>query len=348
MRSNHSARPLAFALLALLVAALAAVGSALSPPARAQDGPPGRYVDLVFPRVERTDGVTYGTAVDIPSGRPVDLKLDIYEPEGDTAAARPVFMFLFGGGFVAGDRVREPRAYCELMARRGYVAVAIDYRINQGNIATQGIPAAVADARQAVAWVRANAATYRLDAERIAIGGSSAGAITSLFLAYTDLERRAGDDSEVAIVMDLWGGLYTSVDEMTTGEPPLAIIHGTDDNVVPFAEAAKLRARAEAVDIPYTFHPIDGAGHAPYMPAELMTIVATFFHEQLWDAAAPTAAPDTPTAVTATATTVAATATPTLASTAPPTPATPEPTTIPATVASPRWTLYVPSLARDA
>ena len=257
----------------------------------AQPEPPGRYVDLVFDRVVRTNGITYGSAIDGPSGREVDLRLDLYEPEGDTAIARPVFVFLFGGGFVAGDRMREPRAYCELMARRGYVSVAIDYRINQGNIATRGIPAAVSDARQAVGWLRANADTHRLDPSRIAIGGSSAGAITSLFLAYTDVERTPGDGSEVAIVLDLWGGLYNSVNEMTAGEPPLAILHGTEDAIVPFSEAEKLRSRAEAVDIAHLYHPLVGEGHAPYMPAELMAIVAPFFYEVLWPAAIPTAQP---------------------------------------------------------
>lgn len=321
------------AMLATAIAATALVAMAIgAPAAHAQSDLPGRYIDLVFERVTRTDGVPYGTAVDIPTGRPVDLKLDLYEPVGDTAEARPVFVFLFGGGFVAGDRMREPRAYCELMARRGYVAIAIDYRINQGAIATEGIPAAVSDARQAVAWVRENAAAHRLDRDRIAIGGSSAGAIASLFLAYTDVERQSGDDSEVAIVMDLWGGLYTAVGEMEAGEPPLAILHGTEDRVVAYSEAEKLRARAEAVGIPHAFHPIAGAGHAPYMPAELMTLVAAFFHEQLWDAPVPTpSASETPTPVAPAPTASAA------SPTAPPTAAPTEPSN-----EADRWSVAIP------
>jgi acetyl esterase/lipase len=149
----------------------------------------------------------------------------------------------------------------------------------------------VSDARQAVGWLLANAGSHRLDPSRIAIGGSSAGAITSLFLAYTDVERRSGDGSEVAIVLDLWGGLYNSVNEMTAGEPPLAILHGTEDPIVPFSEAEKLRSRAEAVDIAHLYHPLVGEGHAPYMPAELMAVVAPFFYQMLWPAVVPTAHP---------------------------------------------------------
>jgi acetyl esterase/lipase len=324
-----------------LAAGIALVLAAAAGPLRAQDEPPRRYVDLVFERVERTNGVKYGSAIDKPTGRSVDLLLDIYEPAGDTAAERPVFVFLFGGGFVAGDRMREPRAYCEQMARRGYVSVAIDYRLNQGNIFTDGIPAAVSDARQAVRWLRENATRYRLDVERIAIGGSSAGSITSLFLAYTDMERSPGDQSsEVAIVLDLWGGLYNEVRQMEAGEPPLVIIHGTEDRIVPFSEAEKLRDRAEVVGLPHLYHPLEGQGHAPYMPVELMAVAAPFFYQQLWPGGAvPTATPaptDTPTA------TPAPTETPTAVVTAPPT-STPivEPTT------PPTWRVYLPMTWRE-
>ncbi|MEO8084669.1 MAG: alpha/beta hydrolase, partial [Ardenticatenales bacterium] len=302
-RSHPDLSVLALLPALVLAAIVASVPSAAPTRARAQQAPTGRYIDLVFARVTRTNDITYATATDKPTGRLVDLKRDIYEPEGDTAPARPVFVFLFGGGFVSGTKELEPRVYCEQMARRGYVAVAISYRLNQGDIARDGIPAAVSDARQAVRWLRTHAAEHRLDATRIVIGGSSAGAITSLFLAYTDVERPAGDDvrgagSDVALVMDLWGGLYNQVNDLEAGEPPLEIVHGTADTVVPFTEATKLRDRAEAVGVPYVFHPLEGKGHAPYMPVELMTTLAPFFYAQLWPAgpagpAGPAHMPDT-------------------------------------------------------
>ncbi len=250
----------------------------------AAQGEPQRYVDLVFDEIERTNDVTYGRAIDIPSGREVELKLDIYEPAGDTETERPVFIFFFGGGFVGGTKDFEPRFYCELMARRGYVAVAPSYRINQGNIVTQGIPAAVSDARQSVNWLIEHADEHRLDTGRIVIGGSSAGAITALFSTYTDYELAGPADrsQEVALVLDLWGGLYNEVGQMEAGEPPLAIIHGTRDTVVPFSEAENLRDRAEQVDIPYLFHPLQGEGHAPFMPDALMSVFAEYAYDRLW------------------------------------------------------------------
>ena len=335
------------ACLALTVAVVA-LGARAAPTA-AQDGLPGRYVDLVFQSVTRTNGVKYGSAIDRPSGRTVNLFLDIYEPTGDTAARRPVFVFAFGGGFVAGDRQREPRVYCEQMARRGYVGVAIDYRLNQGNIFQDGVPAAVADARQSLRWLRANADRYRLDVDRIVMGGSSAGAITSLFVAYTDVERGPDDGPpDVAAVVDLWGGLYPYVGEMAAGEPPLVIIHGTADSLVPFSEAEKLRDRATEVGIPILFHPLTGQGHAPYMPVELMAVAAPFLFAQLWSAA-PTPSPSPPPTdlPTATATTPPTeTPVPTTVTPAPAT-TTPVPTLAPTTAAPPVVApAYLPVLSR--
>ncbi len=338
---------LTLAVCAIVVNAIAA--HTTRAPVRAQDDPPGRYVDLVFARVERTNGVTYGSAIDKPTGRTVDLKLDIYAPAGDTVTRRPVFVFLFGGGFVAGNRTNEPRVYCEQMARRGYVAVAIDYRINQGDLARDGIPAAVSDARQALRWLRQNADAHRLDVERVVIGGSSAGSITSLFAAYTDLERGPDDDrSAVAAVVDLWGGLYTEVRQMEAGEPPLVIIHGTQDNVVLFSEAEKLRDRAQVVGLPHLFHPLQGQAHAPYMPVELMAVAAPFLYAQLWPASAapsPTAIPtDVPTAIP----TLTRTPEPTSTLQTPPS-ATSPPTPSPAPEATdaPVWGVYLPLTERD-
>lgn len=337
----------------LVFAALGLLHLGAVRPAAAQ-GEGRRYVDLVFDRVQRTNDLVYGTAVDKPTGRRVDLKLDLYEPAGDTAEARPVFVFLFGGGFVAGNKEQEPRAYCELMARRGYVAAAISYRINQGNIATDGIPAAVSDTRQALRWLNAQAAARRLDSSRLVLGGSSAGAISSLFAAYTEMEKTTADsDTKVALVMDLWGGLYTQVNEMAAGEPPLIIIHGTADTVVPYAEAERLRARAQAVGIPHAFHPLEGKGHAPYMPAELMVLVADFAYGQLWPGGVETPAPTAPPPPAPTATAEPPTALPQPSATPRPS-ASPEPTetTQPPTTRPPTATpegagaarIYLPSL----
>lgn len=106
--------------------------------------------------------------------------LDIHLPEGD--GPFPVIMVIHGGGFAFGDQsmpIIQP--ILSAATARGYAAVSVDYRKSREAI----FPAAVADVKAAVRWVRANAETYGFDAEHIAVWGESAGAYLSLMTALT-------------------------------------------------------------------------------------------------------------------------------------------------------------------
>ncbi len=280
-------RGVSLALTILLVL----VGLAAGATAALAQGGPVRYRDPVFQRVQRTNDIFYGQATDIPTGQPVELRLDLYQPQGDTEPARPVLVFIHGGGFVGGDKSNGQR-WAEEFARRGWVVASIGYRLKQGNLATVGIPAAVSDARQALRWLGREAASHRLDISRVVVGGSSAGGITALFVAYTELEVSPADaDLRVAGVMDLWGALYGQEGEMAAGEPPLLIVHGTEDTVVPYRYGEALRDRAAAVGIPYAFHPLEGVGHGSGETAQISAWTAEFFYPLLWaPGATPTAA----------------------------------------------------------
>ena len=97
-------------------------------------GPPGttRYVDRVFATATATKDVHYATAPDLVTGAPVDLRLDAFQPDGDTAASRPALIWVHGGGFMAGDRTNTDQIAAEY-AQRGYVTFSIDYRLDPGN-----------------------------------------------------------------------------------------------------------------------------------------------------------------------------------------------------------------------
>ena len=314
---------------------------------------PVRYRDIVFDRVARTDDIVYGHAVDIPTGQTVDLQLDLYEPEGDAEQARPVLLFIHGGGFVNGDKATTRRWTLEF-ARRGWVAITINYRLRQGDFGTVAIPAAVSDARQAMRWVSREAQTYRLDTDRVVVAGSSAGAITALFLSYTDLEKGPADEgSTVAGVMDLWGALYGQESEMTAGEPPLIIVHGTEDSVVPYRHAEALRDRAEEVGIPYAWHPLQGVGHGSGQTAMISAWTAEFFYPLLWpDQATPGPEPTGTTQATPTpelTPTAEPSGQPSAQPTAGPPTATPSSTSGPPPSATPnRYTILLPLAARRA
>lgn len=238
-------------------------------------GPAVRFRDTVFTATTTQTGIQYGASVPFGGSAATPLLLDLYEPAGDTATARPTLVWIHGGGFVSGTRTdgQIPRL-ARSMALRGYVSVSISYRLRTPAAfsadQTGGVRDAVHDARAAVRWVRANSAALRLDTARIAFVGSSAGAITALFGAYESTwgegtSGSPGFSSNVRAVVDFWGSLPGGADSlMQAGEPPLLIFHGTEDATVPFVEAQQLVARATQVGIPHRLVPLTGQGHAAW------------------------------------------------------------------------------------
>jgi acetyl esterase/lipase len=157
------------------------------------EGPaPLRYRDAVFANVTKTTDITYDTALN-QQGQTVTLKLDVYSPTGDTETSRPAIVWVHGGGFSSGNK-NSPEIVDEAntFARKGYVNVSISYRLTPGGCSASGPTAecvqaifdAQHDAQSAVRFLRANASTYGVDVDRIAIGGTSAGALTALHVGF--------------------------------------------------------------------------------------------------------------------------------------------------------------------
>ena len=100
-----------------------------------------------------------------------ELLLDVYAPEEQGEAALPVIVFLFGGAWEAGNRHQAVRFDLLDYATEGYIVVTADYRY-----LTEAVyPAQIDDVKTVLRWIRMNAESYGLDAERIGIIGPSAG-----------------------------------------------------------------------------------------------------------------------------------------------------------------------------
>jgi acetyl esterase/lipase len=149
------------ALLILAVILVAAFATQTAAVAQEQ-----RYRDEVFASVAITADTAYGQAPD-ENANPVTLRLDLYQPSGDTEPSRPAFVWIHGGGFTGGDKA-DPlnTTIATRFARRGYVTASINYRLRPGHYFEQGDPEltlaildAQHDAQAAVRWLRANAAT---------------------------------------------------------------------------------------------------------------------------------------------------------------------------------------------
>jgi acetyl esterase/lipase len=234
----------------------------ISPPGAA----PLRYRDAVFSTVSMTSNVTYGSAVD-NSGNTITLQLDIYEPTGDTVTARPAIVWVHGGSFCCGDKT-SPEIVDEAntFAAEGYFNVSINYRLEPVGCTTITTTCIIAmeeardDAQTAVRFLRSNAATYGIDATRIAIGGSSAGAITALHVGFASSEDPT---AAVAGAVSLSGANLLS--PITPGDAPSLLFHGTADPLVPYQWAVNTWNSALSAGLDSFLTTWVGAGHVPYV-----------------------------------------------------------------------------------
>lgn len=227
-----------------------------------------RFVDPVFQQVTTTANVVYATAPDLVTGAPVQLRLDLYEPTGDQVAARPAIVWVHGGGFKGGSKSATTQVAIDY-AKRGYVTASINYRLDPGNrcqdvqdgvitdpdeLAVErarcerAIIAAQHDAQAVVRWLRANAATYRVDPGRIAMGGFSAGAVTALHVAYRsddpgDVGDHDGQDSRIQAALAASGCNYQP-GSIGAGDAPVFLLHAEFDAAVPFECAQDVAQRA--------------------------------------------------------------------------------------------------------
>src|SRR6478735_8946567 len=108
---------------------------ALSTNASAQCGT--RYHDKIF-NDSVVSNIKYG--YNLRSTGAVDsLKLDIYFPKGDVLTARPVVFMAHGGNFLGGSKTGgDVKPLCQDLARMGYVAVSINYRVGMTNFPLPG------------------------------------------------------------------------------------------------------------------------------------------------------------------------------------------------------------------
>jgi acetyl esterase/lipase len=109
-------------------------------------------------------------------------KLDVYQPAPRAdGRPHPALVWIHGGGWTGGTK-NEARAdnICRAAAKAGYVAVSIDYRLGDG-----AWPTNLFDCKNAVRFLRANAARYSVDPSRIAVAGGSAGGHLALMVALT-------------------------------------------------------------------------------------------------------------------------------------------------------------------
>ncbi len=221
-----------------------------------------RYYNEIFPSVTTSLDVVFGAYTNF--GFQTNLTMDIYQPTGDPAIARPLIIWAHGGSFQFGDKNEtDIVALCQTFAKRGYVCASINYRtgffpIDSVN-ATQAVLKATQDMKASVRFFRKDAATsntYKIHPNYIYVGGSSAGAFMALHLAYMDkvsefplgaatlasldgLEGATGNPgypSNASAVINLCGAL-ADANFLEPGDIPFVSMHGNADGTVPYAHS---------------------------------------------------------------------------------------------------------------
>ena len=196
---------------------------------------PGR-LDVV-----RVRGLAYG---DGPS-----RTLDVYHRR-DRPAGTPVLLHFHGGAFYSGSKAREARPLIRyLTSRRGFVCVSADYRLQPHvTLADQ-----VADVRGAIAWVRAHAAEFGAEPGTLFVAGGSAGA---------NLAIRAVCEGETGIAGLICRYGYYGDLAPRRDMPPMLVVHGEKDMLIPVADVRAFVERVRAVSSrPVIYAELSGAHH---------------------------------------------------------------------------------------
>jgi acetyl esterase len=212
-----------------------------------------------------------------------ELRLHVFSEDASGAdARRPAIVFFFGGGWTQGS-VTQFVTQATHFARRGMVAIVADYRVS----ARHGTSPfeAIADAKSAVRWVRANAARLRVDPDRIVASGGSSGGHIALSTAVFDTFDEGSEDKAVSSkpnALVLFNPAVNTGDpgaerlkerfanrgrdgspfhHLRRGLPPALIVHGKADQVVPYADVERFCAESKALGNRCELVGYDGAPH---------------------------------------------------------------------------------------
>ncbi len=237
------------------------------------------------------------------------LMMDIYQPTTVMPkGGYPCFVYVFGGGFMRGSRQEKAMIPAfEQLAQRGFVVVAIDYRLGLKGVKKMGISAvntlenairlAVEDLYSATSYLCQNASRLQINKDKILISGGSAGAITSLQADYWLHNRHEAAkllpaDFRYAGVVSFAGAIFSRNGKVkyADGNPaPTMMLHGTEDRLVNYGQmefanigfygSSKIVLRFEKYHYPYYLKRMKGYGHevASLLPS-MVDEIDEFYH----------------------------------------------------------------------
>lgn len=231
------------------------------------------------------------TYAEIPSG---PLQFNLIRPT--TGSNFPVVVWIHGGGFGPGG-LNAAEGFEDDFTGQGYAIAALAYR----SVLDGLFPAQIEDVKGAVRYLRSESASLNIDPDRIFLLGTSSGGLLSSLAGVTGDQQyvgttggHSGVSSEVAGVVDLFGSVTKATLErlsptiipttyelfgcevrtscpdraklpidsyITRDDPPFLIIHGTDDETVPYEGSVELQGLLERAGVEATLLTGEGFGH---------------------------------------------------------------------------------------
>ena len=222
------------------------------------------------------------------------LYLDVHRP-AVARADKAAVLSVFGGGFIMGKRDDKYQSkLADSLTRRGFTVINIDYRLGlkdsvmvakyHGMLVLDKlfqycIDIATEDCAAAIKWVVEHADEIGIDPKKIALTGSSAGAITVLQLDFCranalPLASALPEDWKPAAVIPYAGGVMCKAKNLKyeTDPAPTLLMHGTKDKIVAYKEfgipfhaklfgSKTIDRRMKEMDIPHWFIRFEGIGH---------------------------------------------------------------------------------------
>jgi acetyl esterase/lipase len=245
-----------------------------------------------------------------------ELHLDVYEPAAQSGKLLPAVVLLHGGGWTSFDK-STMRAMGQFLARSGFVAFAVDYRLFDGQ--QNRWPAQLDDVQRAVRWIRANASKYGVNPDRIGAFGHSAGAQLAALLGT--METRDNSDPTLAkyssrvqavvdvsgpvnfttgrdpesekFLTDFFGASYAKDPEIwreaspvfhvSKDDAPFLVFHGTQDAEVPISQSEEFVQKLQGAGVSVSFVKVNDAHtfQAPESRRQLALETLAFFNRTL-------------------------------------------------------------------
>ncbi|MDO6759488.1 alpha/beta hydrolase [Tamlana sp. 2_MG-2023] len=204
-----------------------------------------RYIDSVFDSINVR---TYNYAIKAND----TLKLDIYQPARDSISKKPLMVLVHGGGFYTGKRNESYMvSMAKNIARKGYNVASIDYRLTQGRLSVScGVPQneifqvykkGAQDVMDALLFLTDYKTDFNIDASKIVLAGSSAGAETILNIAYNRhlMSNSARHQAiKIAAVFSISGAIFDTNAIEKHNSIPGIFYHGEKDPIVPYGKGA--------------------------------------------------------------------------------------------------------------